>query len=116
MYSYYGTVGSDVKVNFYENNIIMPAFSLPIGSSLAVLTGCFVSQTDNMAAMASPATRGYHSVVSYSWERDECVMQGEDTALLYTGKEGMYKCHVSGETAHCTTEFHFSSECHTVYV
>ena len=47
--------------------------------------------------MACAAINGYHSVVSYCWLMNGYTCRGEETPLLYTTREGEYKCIVKND-------------------
>ena len=50
-----------------------------------------------MALLACVARKGYHSVVTYQWYRNEALLRGETYSLLYTAHMGTYKCKVEGQ-------------------
>ena len=87
------------------NALVVSCFVVPSSGSFAVWSGCYVSQTDAMVVLACPAINGFHSLVTYNWERDGSTLPGEDTPLLYCCQEGMYSCDIKGTNLNYTQEF-----------
>ena len=54
--------------------------------------------------MACPALNGFHGVATYSWEKDNRPLSGQDTPLLYSGT-GRYKCTVRAKENILCAEF-----------
>ena len=45
--------------------------------------------------MACPAINGYHSVATYSWQRNGNPIVGEETPLLFCAEIGVFRCYVN---------------------
>ena len=66
-----------------------------VGPTLCLWKGCYVSQYDKIALLASPALNGYHSNAEYAWSKDGVLVYGEDTPLYYCNQLGHITCNVS---------------------
>lgn len=72
-------------------------YSVSLGVSCSVWSGCWASTYDDQVLMACAALDGYHSVVCYSWDMNGYVCRGENTPLLYASREGKYHCKIANE-------------------
>ena len=67
------------------------------------------TKSDGNVVMACAALNGYHSVVKYQWLQDGQTLD-ENTPLLYTGNEGVYKCQVTGDAIDSFKSFKVTSK------
>ena len=74
-------------------------------SSLKLWIGCYASKSDLMVVMACPAINGYHSIATYSWQRNGNLLKGEETPLLYCSEVGTFTCHVTAGDIISSQEF-----------
>ena len=73
-------------------------------SCFEIWAGCYSSPTDQLAVMACPARNGFHSLATYTWEKDDQLLPGQETPLIYSGV-GRYKCTIKAKENALSVEF-----------
>lgn len=68
------------------------------GSKLEIWTATEVSQEDHIALLVCVAENGYHSLATYTWQKDGEYLRNENHPLLYVNTVGKFECTVSASS------------------